>query len=198
MTWAICSHWSLKKREWANCTFFKLTKKRTKNVQTSDSLNYHEQPERIAYSHSFVMSHLSDSLMVALLTWGPERYAYSRSFVLIDLSKSLTVTQLIRAIWENERWTNEQIPNPALLLPNLETLSLLLPSLETMSHLLPNVETLSPFITNLERLSLLFPTLISPYWKLRRGIYCILYFSSLATRRGNSQPQILRVSQRSL
>ena len=161
---------------------------------------------------SIIMNNLSKLLIVTLLSWAtsairswslfwheqPERYAHSRSFVLSDLSKSLTVTQLIRAIWENERWTNEQIPNPALLLPNLETLSLLLPSLETMSHLLPNVETLSPFITNLERLSLLFPTLISPCWKLRRGIYCILYFSSLATRRGNSQPQILRVSQRSL
>ena len=165
-----------------------------KNEQMSDTLKKNSD----SLICSFLVSNLSGSLMVALLTWGPERYAYSRSFVLSDLSKSLTVTQLIRAIWENERWTNEQIPNPALLLPNLETLSLLLPSLETMSHLLPNVETLSPFITNLERLSLLFSTLISPCWKLRRGIYCILYFSSLATRRGNSQPQILRVSQRSL
>ena len=58
------------------------------------------------------MSDLSNSLMVALLTWGTWAIAHSRSFVLSDLSESLTVAHLIWAIWANERWVSEQIPSP--------------------------------------------------------------------------------------
>ena len=39
-----------------------------KNKQFAPSLIYHERPERIAYSGSFVMSNLSDSLTVAHLS----------------------------------------------------------------------------------------------------------------------------------
>ena len=50
--------------------------------KTSNLLIYHERPERIAHSRSFVLSNLSESLTVAHL------------------------------IWAKERWANEQIPNP--------------------------------------------------------------------------------------
>ena len=59
-----------------------------KNERFDHSLIYHEQPEQIAQSHSFVMSDLSE-------------FAHSRSFVLSDLSESLTVAHLIWAIWAN-------------------------------------------------------------------------------------------------
>ena len=67
--------------------------------------------------HSFPLSDLSESLMVAHLSWStwalrsrllissewPERFAHSRSFVLSDLSKSLKVAHSIWAKWANER-----------------------------------------------------------------------------------------------
>ena len=131
-TWAICSHpsflvsdlsillTSLIKKEGLSKRFIFLTyKKCTKNTilaiffeQITHSLIYHELPEGITHSHLFVMSDLSDSLMVALLTWGTWAIAHSRSFVLSDLSESLTVAHLIWAIWANERWVSEQIPSP--------------------------------------------------------------------------------------
>ena len=43
----------------------------------------------------------------------PEQTAHSRSFVLNNLSESLTVAHLILEIGANERWADEQIPNPA-------------------------------------------------------------------------------------
>ena len=129
--WAIRSHRSflvsdlsdlltslIKKREWANRSFFKKQKpyiKHTKNIlkffeQITHLLIYHERPERITHSRSFVMSNLSDSLTVALLIWATwaipsqsltclersERIAHSRSF---DL--------------RNEQMSNERIPSPA-------------------------------------------------------------------------------------
>ena len=86
-TWAICSwllifgerpeqfaHITHEKRgnEWI-ARFF-MYKKRTKNTISVKFFEqiahiYHEQPERIAHGHSFVMSDLRDSLTVALLTW---------------------------------------------------------------------------------------------------------------------------------
>ena len=74
----------------------------------------------------FIMSNLSESLTLALLSWAtwaicslslicpeqPEQFTHSRSFVLSDLINSLTVAYLIWAIWANERWANEQNPNP--------------------------------------------------------------------------------------
>ena len=49
---------------------------------------------------SFIMSNLTESLF-----WHerPERLTYNHSFVLSNLSKWLTVTHLIWAIWANER-----------------------------------------------------------------------------------------------
>ena len=80
----------------------------------TNSLFYHEQPERIAHGCSFVMSDLSDSLTIALWHEPPERFAHSHSFVLSDVSKSLTVTHLIRA---NEWISVEQMSEfPTLLL----------------------------------------------------------------------------------
>ena len=57
---------------------------------------------------SFIMSNLTESLF-----WHerPERLTYNHSFVLSNLSKWLTVTHLIWAIWANERmseWANSQ------------------------------------------------------------------------------------------
>ena len=80
---------------------------------------------------SIFMSNLSDSLMVAHLSWAtwairsrsliclerPERFAHSCSFVLSNLSESLTVAHLIWAKWTNEGTSDERISVfPALLL----------------------------------------------------------------------------------
>ena len=70
----------------------------------SDSLNktaicsfvqliYHEQPERIAHICSFVMSVLSDSLIVAHLSWA---------------IWSLTFAHLSWVIWAMSEWANSQ------------------------------------------------------------------------------------------
>ena len=40
-----------------------------KNERFAHTLIYHEHPERIAHSHSFVMSNLSNLLKVTLLSW---------------------------------------------------------------------------------------------------------------------------------
>ena len=129
-----------KKREWANRNFFfKLTKtfktyikirfysifwanrlffvSKRVNEQFAQKkwfdhlLFYHERPEQIAHGCSFVMSDLSDLLMVALLSWATwaicsqllicaeqfELFAHSRSFVLSDLSE-----------WAMSEWANSQ------------------------------------------------------------------------------------------
>ena len=57
----------------------------------SNLLIYHEWPERMAHSHSFVMSNLSYTLTVDLLTWAIH-----------------SVAHLSWAIWGNERWVNSQ------------------------------------------------------------------------------------------
>ena len=119
-TWAICSHSSLKKREWANRLF---KKKHTKNVPKNKFCQiferfanlpiYHEQSERIAHGRSFVMSDC-------------ERFTHGRSFDMSNLSDWLTVTHLSWAIWANcsqlliwfERMSDERmrkIPNPGLM-----------------------------------------------------------------------------------
>ena len=58
---------------WANCSFFvnKRANERftQKNKQLAHLLIYHEQPELIAHSCSFVLSNLSESLSVAHLIW---------------------------------------------------------------------------------------------------------------------------------
>ena len=122
--------------------FFLNTKKyNLSQIFMSKSLVFSEQKSKWAIRSektidllicSFILSDLSKSLTVAHLSWAtwairswllfwherheqPERFAHSRSFVPSDLSESLTVTHLIWAMWANERWANEQIPNPATL-----------------------------------------------------------------------------------
>ena len=111
-TWAIHSNRLLQKKK------FKHTKKYNFFEEIAHLLIYHEQPERIAHGCSFVMSDLSDSLMVALLLWATwaicsqsliclewsEQIAYCCSFDFSDLSK-----------WANEQmseWANEWISSP--------------------------------------------------------------------------------------
>ena len=59
----------------------------------SNLLIYHEWPERIAHSHSFVMSDLSDSLTVDLLTWAIH-------------------SQLLICPKQSKQISDEWIPNP--------------------------------------------------------------------------------------
>ena len=70
-TWEIPSHCSFLVSNLSN-----LLTSLIKKEGTSESLVWHERPERFPHSHSFVLS---------------------------DLSESLTVAQLIWAIWANER-----------------------------------------------------------------------------------------------
>ena len=83
---------------WANRLFFvskRVNEQFAQKKWFDHLLFYHERPEQIAHGCSFVMSDLSDLLMVALLTWAihsqslicPERIAHSHSFDLSDLSK---------------------------------------------------------------------------------------------------------------
>ena len=74
-----------------------------KKEQFTHLLIFHERPEQIAHSSSFVMSDLSNWLTIAR----PERFAHSCSFVLSDLSESLTVAHMIWAIWANDRMSNK-------------------------------------------------------------------------------------------
>ena len=73
----------LLKKKWAICSFTHFWWATWANC--SHSLICHELPERFAHSRSFVLSKLSELLTFAHLSWG---------------------------IWANERWANEQIPNP--------------------------------------------------------------------------------------
>ena len=66
-----------------------------KNEQFAHSLFYHERPERIAHSCSFVMRDLSDSLMVTLLS------------LVIWANRSQSPIKM------SNFWADEQIPNPA-------------------------------------------------------------------------------------
>ena len=77
---------SEQKSEWAICS---------KNERFAHSLFYHERPERIAHSCSFVMRDLSDSLMVTLLS------------LVIWANRSQSPIKM------SNFWADEQIPNPA-------------------------------------------------------------------------------------
>ena len=66
-----------------------------KNEQFAHSLFYHERPERIAHSCSFVMRDLSDSLTVTLLS------------LVIWANRSQSPIKM------SNFWADEQIPNPA-------------------------------------------------------------------------------------
>ena len=106
----LSDHHSLKKREWANRSFFK-NKKHTK--YTILVKFYHERPDWIPYGRSFFMIDLSDLLTVALLIWATwaipsqlliclersEWIAHRRSFDMSNLSK-----------WAMSEWENSQGP----------------------------------------------------------------------------------------
>ena len=72
--------------------------------KTSNSLIYHEQPERIAHSCSFFMSDLSDLLTVTHLSWTIWANC-SESLIWSEQSEQMSK-------WANERWGNEGIPKP--------------------------------------------------------------------------------------
>ena len=90
-----------------------------KRAIRSWALIFGERPERFAHGHLFLVSDLSESLMVAHFWWAtwvicsrsliclerPVHFAHSRSFVLSDLSESLTVAHLI---WE--KWAMSEFP----------------------------------------------------------------------------------------
>ena len=93
-----------------------------KRAIRSWALIFGERPERFAHGHLFLVSDLSESLMVAHFWWAtwvicsrsliclerPVHFAHSRSFVLSDLSESLTVAHLIWAKWAMSEWANSQ------------------------------------------------------------------------------------------
>ena len=114
VTWAICSHHSLKKRDSLNCSFKKKHTKKynfsqifcancsflrakdwkeqisllRKNKWFAHSLNYHE------------LAWVNCSLLI-ICHEQPERFTPSRSFDMSDLSDLLTVAHLSWAIWAN-------------------------------------------------------------------------------------------------
>ena len=111
VTWAIYSHRSPKKRKWAIHSFFN-------NFYLFKSYIKHIKNKILDFLAKFFwLSNLSESLMVAHLSWAtwaigscslisserPERFAHGLSFVLSDLSESLTVAHLNWAKWANER-----------------------------------------------------------------------------------------------
>ena len=118
VTWAIQSHRSLKKREWVNRNVPKNTILVKFFKRIACLLIYHERPERIANGCSFVMSDLSNSLIVTLLTWATWAI---RSQLLICPERSEQIAHsahLIWAIWANEQWANERWANERILRPD--------------------------------------------------------------------------------
>ena len=82
-----------------------------------------QKNEQFAHFWWVTWANCSQLLLFWWLTWAicsqslfchewPERFAHSRSFFMSNLSNLLTVAHLSWAIWANERWANEQIPNP--------------------------------------------------------------------------------------
>ena len=129
VTWAIHSHHSLIKREWANCScFFELTKnmilfkiifskllvfvnKRAIEQfakKMSDLLICSLTMSNLS-SHSLVMSNLSDLLTIAHLSWAT--WAISSQFLIFP-EQSEQIAQSCSLQWAilflaNERWANE-------------------------------------------------------------------------------------------
>ena len=71
-------------KKWANEWFAQ------KNEQFAHSLIFGEWPERFAHGRSFLVSNLSESLMVAHFWWATWAIRSHRSFLVSDLSDSLT------------------------------------------------------------------------------------------------------------
>ena len=101
-TWAICSHRSLKKREWVNHSgFFEKNKNVPKNMilvkfcwancsfSMSERANEQFAQKNERFAHSLIC-----------LEW-PERFSHNRSFDMSDLSDLLAVTHLSWVIWAN-------------------------------------------------------------------------------------------------
>ena len=134
-TWAIHSHSSLRKREWANCSFLKKLKLQyytnffskslvfvsergnewfaRRNELFTHLLIYLEWPEQIAHSCSFVMSDLSKLLMVTLLsgvTWA----ICSQSLICPEWSDQITHSCSL-VLSNLSEWVNERIPDPVMI-----------------------------------------------------------------------------------
>ena len=80
------------------------------------SLIYHERPEQIAHSHSFVMSDRNDSLSVAHLSWAIWGN-HSQLLIWFEWSEQMSNEQMSNEQMSNEQmsneqWANERIPNP--------------------------------------------------------------------------------------
>ena len=90
VNWAICSHHSWKKREWA-CESLGLKKTYQKIKFQSNFLS-----ESLILL--FIMSNLGESL---ICHERPEQFAHCHSFNMSDLIDSLTVPHLSCAIWAN-------------------------------------------------------------------------------------------------
>ena len=111
-TWVICSHRSIKKREWANRSL-----KKEKNLQKMYKKIRFYHFSQIFLRESLIRSFIMSNLICHEL---PEQFAHCRSFDMRDLSDLLTVAHLSWAIWANcsqsliwfERWANEWIPTP--------------------------------------------------------------------------------------
>ena len=92
--------------------------------QMAHLLIYHEQPERIAHSCSFVMSDLSNSLTVAHLSWATQELR-SQSLMCLEQSEWITHSRSFdlseMSEWANEQWANEQIPSREKMWKNYST-----------------------------------------------------------------------------
>ena len=116
-TWAIHSHRSLKKRDWANRSFFyKTYKKCTRNVPKNTILvkffwsncsffvseRANERFAKKKLIHSFIVINLSESLTVALLSWTTWAIpSWSLFWHDEQPENSLIVAHLSWAIWAN-------------------------------------------------------------------------------------------------
>ena len=101
--------------------------------KTSASLIFGGRPERFAHGHTFLMSDLSESLRLFIFGERPEQFAVTVALLswaaLTICSQPLIFPvqsewiALSRSFLANERWANEQIPNPGWVLGNLNRLS---------------------------------------------------------------------------
>ena len=113
-TWAIHSHRSPKNREWAICSFFN-KKTYIKHIKKQDfrffSQNFFissERPERITHGHLFVLSDLSDLLMVAYFLWATWAIC-SRSLICLERSEWIPHSRSFD-LSEMSEWANERFP----------------------------------------------------------------------------------------
>ena len=78
----------------------------------SQSLFWHERPERFAHSHSFVLSDLSESLTVTHLIWAiwaneqipkPAKNEWCEQITQVAHQKWATMSDLLRLLTKNEQ-----------------------------------------------------------------------------------------------